>query len=129
MQGGEGEEAGGLMGRVAHNLFRGILQRKQTRTYTIAVSFLQIYSEKIYDLLNPSSLNNRSLSVQAGIEGLRLRWSKEEQFTVENLFLFECRDESELLKYINVGLKNRISAAHKLNLQSSRSHSILTIRI
>jgi kinesin family protein 4/21/27 len=27
------------------------------------------------------------------------------------------------------GLKNRINASHKLNLQSSRSHSILTLRI
>jgi kinesin family protein 4/21/27 len=31
--------------------------------------------------------------------------------------------------YFSYGVKNRISAAHKLNLQSSRSHSILTIRI
>ena len=33
------------------------------------------------------------------------------------------------MKYFESGLKNRISASHKLNLQSSRSHSILTIRI
>lgn len=28
-----------------------------------------------------------------------------------------------------MGLKNRISATHKLNLQSSRSHSILSIKV
>lgn len=48
---------------------------------------------------------------------------------MENLFVFECRDEVELLKYITIGLKNRISAAHKLNLQSSRSHSVLSIKV
>ena len=32
-------------------------------------------------------------------------------------------------KYVGIGLKNRISSAHKLNLQSSRSHSILSIKI
>ena len=51
---------------------------KGLRTYTISVSFLQIYSEKIYDLLNSTSLNNRSLLL-TGVqnEGLRLRWSKD----------------------------------------------------
>ena len=33
------------------------------------------------------------------------------------------------MKHFSAGLKNRISASHRLNLQSSRSHSILTIRI
>ena len=79
--------------------------------------------------MNPASLNNRTLNLGQGVEGLRLRWNKDEQFTVENLFVFECRDEYELLRYVSTGLKNRISAAHKLNLQSSRSHSILSIRI
>jgi len=93
------------------------------------MSYLQIYSERIYDLMNPASLNNRTLNLGQGVEGLRLRWNKDEQFTVENLFVFECRDEHELLRYVSTGLKNRISAAHKLNLQSSRSHSILSIRV
>jgi len=93
------------------------------------MSYLQIYSERIYDLMNPASLNNRTLNLGQGVEGLRLRWNKDEQFTVENLFVFECRDEYELLRYVSTGLKNRISAAHKLNLQSSRSHSILSIRV
>ena len=34
-----------------------------------------------------------------------------------------------MMKYFLYGLKNRISSAHKLNVQSSRSQSILTIRI
>lgn len=33
------------------------------------------------------------------------------------------------MKHFSAGLKNRINASHKLNVQSSRSHSILTIRI
>ena len=45
------------------------------------------------------------------------------------MYIFECADEGDLQKYFQIGLKNRISASHKLNLQSSRSHSILTIRI
>lgn len=63
------------------------------------------------------------------IEGLRLRWNKDEQFSVENLFVFECKNVEECFKYFWSGVKNRINASHKLNVQSSRSHSILTLRI
>lgn len=79
----------GIIPKVARRLFEKTAKLKATRSYTISVSFLQIYSEKIYDLLNSSSLNNKTLSMNAPqIEGLRLRWNKDEQFTVENLFLF-----------------------------------------
>jgi hypothetical protein len=40
------------------------------------MSFLQIYNERIYDLLNPAGLSER------GGAGLRLRWNKDEQFSV-----------------------------------------------
>ena len=50
---------------------------KAKATFSITISFLQIYSEKIYDLFNSSSLNNRSLQLGQGMEGLRLRWNKD----------------------------------------------------
>ncbi len=73
----------GIIPQVTRSLFDKINKLRSTRSYTVSVSFLQIYSEKIYDLLNPSSLNNKTLLMSpAQIEGLRLRWSKDEQFTV-----------------------------------------------
>ncbi len=124
------QQLNGLIPKITRDLFDKIAKLRHQRSYTVSMSFLQIYSEKIYDLLNPASLNNRTLSMNApNIEGLRLRWNKDEQFTVENLFLFECKNDQELLKYFANGLKNRINATHKLNLQSSRSHSILSIKI
>jgi hypothetical protein len=44
----------------------------------ISISFLQIYNEKIYDLLNPVSVSNS----KSGAQGLKLRWNKDEQFSV-----------------------------------------------
>jgi len=53
----------------------------------VSLSFLQIYNEKILDLLNPSP----TIGGKGGLQnGLRLRWNKDEQFSVENLFIFEC---------------------------------------
>lgn len=108
------------------SLFKKV-QSHNDRTFSISVSFLQIYNERIFDLLNPSSLNPKTLGSNVG--GLRLRWNKDEEFSVENLFVFECKNSEELIKYFLLGLKNRINSSHKLNMSSSRSHSILTIRL
>lgn len=77
IHGGDEGEGGGITGRLIRSLFKRIAERKSQTKYSVSVSFLQIYSEKIYDLLNPSSLNNRSLSFTQTIEGLRLRWNKD----------------------------------------------------
>lgn len=122
MHGDESQANSGLIPKIFHSLCKHT-QNNSQRAYSLSISFLQIYNEKIYDLLNPAALPER-LSA-----GLKLRWNKDEQFSVENLYIFECMGEEDLKKYFQMGLKNRISAAHKLNLQSSRSHSILTIRI
>jgi kinesin family protein 4/21/27 len=107
-------------------LFRRLFEQVgavKGRSFVVSLSFLQIYSERVYDLLNTAG------NARAGQQGLRLRWSKDEQFTVENLFVYECQSAEDLMLHFRAGLKNRINAAHKLNLQSSRSHSILSIRI
>lgn len=43
--------------------------------------------------------------------------------------MFECQNTSELLQYVKQGLANRVNATHRLNISSSRSHSILSIRV
>ncbi len=86
------------------------------------VSYLQIYNERIYDLLNSEHANT------AGA-GLRMRWSKKDQFTVENLYAFECTARDEALKFVRQGVRNKVVARHNLNIASSRSHCILTLRV
>jgi hypothetical protein len=80
----------------------------------------------VYDLLNPIGYSGNKTTFPPN---LRLRWSKENQFTVENLFVFECSSSEELLQYVKQGLTNRVNATHRLNISSSRSHSILTLRV
>lgn len=78
MQGEEVAEesaSSGLIPKIFERLFQQIHASKE-RTYSVALSFLQIYNERIFDLLNPAGLAER------GGAGLRLRWSKDEQFTV-----------------------------------------------
>ena len=117
----------GLIPRVINSMFEMIsghtkLYQKQ---FVVNCSFLQIYNERIYDLLNPDSGN----SAKMGGIGLKIRWNSQEQFKVENLFVFECKSAAEVLGLFNIGIKNKIIASHRLNIASSRSHTILCIQI
>jgi len=106
------------------------------RHYSVFCSFLQIYNEKVFDLLNSNSINTLTSKKVAGSEstkqmagGLRIRWSKKDQFVVENLYVFECSTPAEALELFRLGSKNRVLASHNLNDMSSRSHTIFCLTV
>lgn len=116
-----------------------IKSENSTRHYSVFCSFLQIYNEKVFDLLNSSSIMNlTSKKVSGGApsnasdkqqQGLRIRWSKKDQFVVENLYVFECQSPDEALELFRLGSKNRVLASHNLNDTSSRSHTIFCLTV
>ncbi|XP_071548586.1 chromosome-associated kinesin KIF4-like [Panulirus ornatus] len=96
------------------------LQNRDDQEFTLTASYLEIYNEKVMDLLNLGT-NNKPLQV---------RWSKKKRgFFVENLFEIECAELDDLLAVLEEGLRNRAVASHNMNEYSSRSHTILTVNI
>lgn len=63
----------GITLRAVKELFKQVRHKKEKhgKHISVYVSFLQIYSEKVYDLLNLSNLNPKK-----NTKGLRLRWNK-----------------------------------------------------
>lgn len=80
---------------------------------------MQIYKEKIFDLLNKSTK----------LDGPGLKMKVNKQVEVENLFSFECKSAAEVMTLFHFGVKNRVTASHNMNTQSSRSHSMLTVTL
>ncbi|ELR12465.1 Kinesin motor domain containing protein [Acanthamoeba castellanii str. Neff] len=80
-------------------------------------SFLEIYKEKIMDLLNPTMLD---LSIREDIK---------RGIYVENLTEQPVSSTAEALEVLRVGAANRHVAATGCNEFSSRSHSVFTITI
>lgn len=87
-------------------------QADNTKHYSVFASFLQIYNEKVFDLLNPSSVGGITAlrKTHAGAtslgneqQGLRIRWTQKDQFVVENLYVFECQTAEEALKLFKFG--------------------------
>lgn len=102
-------------------------EENKSKTVQISCSFLQIYNEKVFDLLNTKTI--KGVNNKPDKTGLKIRWSKNEQFVVENLFQFRCNDADHAISLYNKGVKNKIVASHNLNHQSSRSHAIFTLKV
>ncbi|KAK6625246.1 hypothetical protein RUM43_005540 [Polyplax serrata] len=111
-------ELHGLVFRSFMYLFK-LLQERRDFHFVLKASFLEIYNEKVIDLLNGSS--RKALSV---------RWSKKSQgFFVENLFTVDCEELDDLMAVLEEGMRNRSVGRHNMNDYSSRSHTILTVHI
>ena len=78
-------------------------------------------------LVQPAFHNNSSTNLDP--VGLKLKWNPFDVYTVENLFNFSCVTEAEIFRLFNFGLRNKVIGSHKMNLTSSRSHTIFSIHV
>ncbi|KAG8133618.1 hypothetical protein E2320_011412 [Naja naja] len=88
------------------------------------VSFFEIYNEYIYDLLDLLPvLKNQKRKV------LRICEDQGGNFYIKDLKWINVSNSEEARKILKIGNKNRSLACTKMNQQSSRSHSIFSIRL
>ena len=112
---------------------KSLSKRTGDRRLTVNVSYLQLYNEKIYDLLNRDMFkpNKKGKMVfnMRGEEGLKLKWNQYDVYTVENLLNVECESVDEILHLFHYGLQNKNIGSHRMNMTSSRSHTIFSITV
>mmetsp|Transcript_23001 Transcript_23001/g.30590 ORF Transcript_23001/g.30590 Transcript_23001/m.30590 type:complete len:202 (+) Transcript_23001:871-1476(+) len=113
---------------------KSLSKRMSDRRLTVNVSFLQLYNEKIYDLLNrdmfkPQKQGKMVFNMLRGEDGLKLKWNQYDVYTVENLLNVECESVDEILHLFHYGLQNKTIGSHRMNMTSSRSHTIFSITV
>ncbi|XP_063803722.1 stAR-related lipid transfer protein 9 [Pseudophryne corroboree] len=86
----------------------------------IEVSFLEIYNERVRDLLHPSD--------QKKPYTLRVREHPEKGPYVQGLSQHAVTDYGQVMTLLEEGMENRITAATHVHDASSRSHAIFTIQ-
>lgn len=117
------KEEPGVIPLSIKEIFKKIDQSdSSTYKYELKVSYLEIYNERIYDLLNPSTLKNNATE-------LKIRDSSDYGVKVIGLVEETIRSEHELLKIIQRGDVNRRTSETDFNTRSSRSHAIVQLRI
>lgn len=86
--------------------------------FVLKASFLEIYNEKVIDLLNPGTAR----------KPLAVRWSKKARgFFVENLFTVDCEEFDDLVAVLEEGMRNRSVGSHCMNDYSRYVTFILRI--
>ncbi|KAL2082654.1 hypothetical protein ACEWY4_022472 [Coilia grayii] len=108
----------GLIPRLCSSLFeRAAQEQREGESFTVEVSYMEIYNEKVRDLLDPKGsrqvLRVREHSVLGPyVDGL------------SRLAVTSCKDIESLM---SEGNKSRTVAATNMNEESSRSHAVFNI--
>ncbi|NWY76908.1 KIF14 protein, partial [Erithacus rubecula] len=117
------DEDRGIIPRLCEDLFNQIAQMdKEQVLYHLEMSFFEVYNEKIHDLLVFKAENGQKK------QQLRVREHPVLGPYVEGLTgLVSCPDFCLLQSWLELGNKQRATAATVMNDKSSRSHSVFTL--
>lgn len=122
MEGGCGTEQYGIIPRAFNMIFTCMDELKRMGwELTVKASFLEIYNEIIYDLLN-SSKDQESHEI-------KMVNSKGTDVYVSNLKEEEVKNSHDFIRLMIFAQRNRQTAATLNNERSSRSHSVAQIKI
>lgn len=106
----------GINIRAMKELFNVCDERKETQTYSLTVSLVEIYNETLIDLLSEDgkALELRTAGNKVNIPGLI-------EYPIKNI--------DDVKKVMSMGDKNRSVASTKMNSTSSRSHLVLMLAV
>ncbi|KAA6408611.1 MAG: kinesin family [Lasallia pustulata] len=116
----------GLIPRTCEDLFQRIESNTSPHiSYTVRVSYFEVYNEHVRDLLSPT---RPSPDAQHPYY-LKIRESPTEGPYVKDLTDLPVKNYAELLRYMRMGDNSRTTASTKMNDTSSRSHAVFTIML
>ena len=111
----------GVTPRALNHLFREI----ETRTdsdFLVTASYLEIYNERIFDLLD-------DVTNDAQTHDYQIIEEKDGATTVKGLTRVAVTSEEDCLKLLFKGEIGRTTATHLLNKHSNRSHCVFTVHV
>ncbi|XP_009883227.1 PREDICTED: kinesin-like protein KIF14 [Charadrius vociferus] len=116
------DEDRGIIPRLCEDLFTQVAQMdKQQILYHLEMSFFEVYNEKIHDLLVFKAENGQKK------QPLRVREHPVLGPYVEGLTVNVVSSYSDIQSWLELGNKQRATAATVMNDKSSRSHSVFTL--
>lgn len=107
----------GVIPRIVEQIFASILASPATIEYTVRVSYMEIYMERIRDLMAPQNDN------------LPVHEEKNRGVYVKGLLEIYVSSVQEVYEVMRRGGNARAVAATNMNQESSRSHSIFVVTV
>ena len=107
----------GIIPRMVRTVFNRIETASENIEFTVKVSMMEIYMERIRDLIEPSKDN------------LKIHEEKGKGVYVADITETYVAEEGEVYELMKIGNKNRSIACTNMNAESSRSHSIFILTV
>jgi hypothetical protein len=117
MVGDRAQDVPGVMTLAVNQMFAH-MKSDSYRDYMIRVSYMEIYNERVRDLLNPAAVG----------EEMKVRQDAKKGFYVECNEVVVANDE-QIYAMLDAGNELRTTAATNMNAQSSRSHAIFRMTV
>ncbi|KAF8628368.1 hypothetical protein AX15_003901 [Amanita polypyramis BW_CC] len=113
----DSDEFKGIIPRITEQIFQSIVESDPHLEYLVKVSYMEIYLERIRDLLAPQNDN------------LQVHEEKSRGVYVKNLSDYYVSSAREVYEIMRTGGAARVVSSTNMNAESSRSHSIFLITI
>ena len=107
----------GIIPRIVTHIFNQIDEASEDIEFTVKVSMIEIYMERIRDLLDPRKIN------------LQVHESKDKGVFIEDVTETYVTESVEVEQIMKLGNENRSIGVTDMNKQSSRSHSCFIMTI
>uniref|UniRef100_A0A670Y775 Kinesin-like protein n=1 Tax=Pseudonaja textilis TaxID=8673 RepID=A0A670Y775_PSETE len=114
----------GIIPRTLSYIFQR-LQKDSSKAYTTHISYLEIYNECGYDLLDP----RHEASKLEDLPKVTIMEDPDQNIHLKHLSLQQATNEEEALNLLFLGDTNRMIAETPMNQASTRSHCIFTVHI
>jgi len=116
MEGSLGSPIRGIVPRLVENLFEAIEEADEIYEFVVKVTYVEIYLERLRDLLRPRNT------------AMRIRDSKHGVY-IQNVTEMYVRDGQEVINLMALGAANRTVNSTNMNAVSSRSHGVFMVKV
>lgn len=113
----EKQDLKGLTPRIVESIFDTIQNSSADLEFIVKVCYMEIYQERIKDLLNPMNDN------------LPIHENKVQGVYVKGILEVSVASVEEVFDAMRIGQQSRVVASTGMNAESSRSHSIFVLQI
>ena len=121
---GISDESQGIIPRTVDAIFAEIIRCQDKGKFEVVYSMLEIYQEKLNDLLIPPSPSKAASS-----SSLKIRELSDGTIWIQGLTEVNISSLQEFTSFLQQGLKRRVTGSHGMNSESSRSHLCCSLTI
>ncbi|RZB69616.1 kinesin-like protein KIN-4C [Glycine soja] len=125
------DNAGGIIPKVMETTFKRVQTMKESSEFLIRVSFIEIFKEEVFDLLDHnSSRGDVAPTAKPAVPSrvpIQIRETVNGGITLAGVTEAEVKTKEEMSSYLSRGSLSRATGSTNMNSQSSRSHAIFTI--